>query len=80
MQYLCKRFVLKLLFMLKEGVQAVLLHNDLRLIREDDGVSIKRYPQLCVTQLVLHIRAEHGGCSNAYIKNTRKQGDCCFLE
>lgn len=32
MYYLCKRFVLKLLFMLKECVQAMFLYDDLRLI------------------------------------------------
>ena len=64
--HLCKWFVLEFLLVLKERVQAVLFHDDLRLVREEDCVPVKSYFQLCVGQLVLHIsRCKHGCCSNA---------------
>lgn len=72
--YLSKRFVLKLLLMLKEGIQAVLLHDDLWLVWEEDGVTVKRHSQLGVTQLILCVRHEHCGCSDAW----RTEGEDCL--
>lgn len=66
MFYLSQRFVLKLLLVLKEGVQAVLLHDDLRLIREEDGVTVERHLELRFAQLVLRLGHEHRGCSDAW--------------
>lgn len=63
--YLSQGFVLKLLLVFEERVQAVLLHNHLRLVREENGVAVKGHAQLRVAQLVLRFRHEHGGCSDA---------------
>lgn len=46
--YLSERFVLKSFLVLKERVQAMLLHDDLRLVGEEDSVTIKRHSQLSV--------------------------------
>lgn len=46
--YLSERFVLKSFLMLKERVQAMLLHDDLWLVGEEDSVTIKRHSQLSV--------------------------------
>lgn len=66
MFYLGQRFVLKLLLVLKEGVQAVLLHDDLRLVREEDGVAVERHLELRFAQLALRLGHEHRGCSDAW--------------
>lgn len=66
MFYLSQRFVLKLLLVLKEGVQAVLLHDDLRLVREEDGVTVERHLELRFAQLVLRLGHEHRGRSDAW--------------
>lgn len=52
--------------MLKERVQALLFHDNLRLVREEDGVTIERHPQLSVAELPLCVRHEHCGCSYAW--------------
>lgn len=65
MFYLSQRFVLKLLLVLKEGVQPMLLHNNLRLIREQDGITVERHLELRLAQLVLRLGHEHRGCSDA---------------
>lgn len=66
MFYLRQRFVLKLLLVLKESIQPVLLHDDLRLVREEDGVTIKRHLELRFAQLVLRLGHEHCGCSDPW--------------
>lgn len=71
--YLSKRFVLILLFMLKECVQTVFLHNDLGLIWEEDGVAIERHPQLSAAQIRLCLWHKHGGCSDSW---GWSKGDC----
>lgn len=63
--YLSERLVLILLLVLKESVQAVFLHDDLRLVREEDGVAIERHSQLSLAQLILRFRHKHCGCGDA---------------
>lgn len=46
--YLSERFVLKMFLVLKERVQAMLLHDDLWLVGEENSVTIKRHSQLSV--------------------------------
>lgn len=52
------------LLVLKELVQAMSLHDLLRLIGEEHSVTIKRYPQLVLRHLQVFAGAEDGGCSN----------------
>lgn len=41
--YLSKRLVLKLFLMLKKGVQSMLLHDNLRLVGKQNGISVEGY-------------------------------------
>lgn len=66
--YLSQRFILKLFLMLKESVEAVLLHNDFWLVWEEDGVTIKRHSQLSVAQIAVLFWHKHGGCSNPFME------------
>ncbi len=71
--YMVQRFVLMSLLMLKELIQSVGFVDALRLIREEDGVTIEGDSQLSVAQLVFGLWHEHCGCSDACRKE--KGGD-----
>lgn len=60
--YVIQRLVLVCLLVLKELVQSVGLINALRLIREEDGVTIKRDTQLSLRHFCYLLWGEHGGC------------------
>lgn len=60
--YMVQRLVLVCLLMLKELVQSMGLVNALRLIREEDGVTIKGNTQLGLRHFSYLLWSEHRGC------------------
>lgn len=60
--YMVQRLVLVCLLVLKELVQSVGLENALRLIREEDSITIKGNSQLSVRHFRHLLWGEHGGC------------------
>lgn len=60
--YMVQRLVLVCLLVLKELVQPMGLVNALRLIREEDGITIKGDTQLCLRHFCYLLWGEHSGC------------------